>query len=230
MRAVLGSLFRDASLRAVPSGSASPDRPSGEPGQMPPLLTLSSDQSSEQLHKRQSSGFTQEKVCSLGFFISYLYLCLVSLQELCGKEGVIGKRKCVWRWCRGWYTTIVDHVETSRSQCALVRGAHSTWSDMCTAVPSWVMLWSCSTVWKAKGEETITRAGDADLTSEDGARSPSLHGAWSSGPWPPAFRQYVWQCWDSLWQWAVRCCERSTCPGLFCSDCKCTWYLSPLLT
>ncbi|CAK9215671.1 unnamed protein product [Sphagnum troendelagicum] len=61
MRAVLGSLFRDASLRAVPSGSASPDRPSGEPGQMPPLLTLSSDQSSEQLHKRQSSGFTQEK-------------------------------------------------------------------------------------------------------------------------------------------------------------------------
>jgi hypothetical protein len=86
MRAVLGSLFRDASLRAVPSGSASPDRPSGEPGQMPPLLTLSSDQSSEQLHKRQSSGFTQEKVCSLGFFISYLYLCLVSL---CSKEDVL---------------------------------------------------------------------------------------------------------------------------------------------
>lgn len=62
MRAVLGSLFRDACNRpAVSNGGNSPDRLSGEMGGQVSAVPITSDLSSD-LQKAQLLGFNQKKV------------------------------------------------------------------------------------------------------------------------------------------------------------------------
>lgn len=80
MRAVLGSLFRDACNRpAVSNGGNSPDRLSGEMGGQVSAVPITSDLSSD-FQKAQLLGFNQKKV---NFFSMYLQMQF--LLNICNK-------------------------------------------------------------------------------------------------------------------------------------------------
>ena len=89
MRAVLGALFRDASnLAVVTSGGTSPDRLSGGVGeQVPPVLTLSSDQSSDLQTNGLPSGYNQKKVTTQTNLGVSCYV--ISLQAVWAGDGTI---------------------------------------------------------------------------------------------------------------------------------------------